>query len=145
MKKIIVLTFTLVVLFSVPLVGAADTPSGSLQEKKSIAVNFIRLINTAEMNYRHDHGTYATFADLVKSSLLEKTAARFEMFAPAYKQMNSESESEPLPGLSFGLVIAADGAKYKLSAQEKQKCGFAFFSDEGGLIFEGKVIDCPAK
>jgi len=47
--------------------------------------------------------------------------------------------------LSFGLVIAADGAKYKLSAQEKQKCGFAFFSDEGGLIFEGKVIDCPAK
>lgn len=147
MPKAAITLLTLLVL----LTGSAliaDTPIGAKQDKKILAVNFVRLVNTAEMSYRHEQGKYATFADLVKSSELQKVATRFQTFAPVYQQMNSQSASEPIAGLLFGLVVAADGANYKLSIREKQEkphCSFAFFSDESGLIFEGRVIDCPAQ
>ena len=107
-----------------------------------------RLVNTAEMRYRHDQGRYGTFAELVKSSEMEKAAHGFSLVTSVYQKINSQSESEPIAGLQFGLVLAGDGTKYKLSVREKQDkpaCGFAFFSDEIGLIFEGRVIACPAQ
>jgi hypothetical protein len=148
-RSAVVFTILICILFSTgyatPLV---DTPQDSLKEKKNLAVNFVRLVNTAEMNYRHDEGRYGTFAYLVKSSELQKVSARFPQFASVLQGINSQSESEPIAGLQFGLVLAGDGTKYKLSVREKQDkpaCGFAFFSDESGLIFEGRVIDCPAQ
>ncbi len=110
-------------------------------DKRLLAVNTVRLINTAESRYHFNHGMYAEFAELAKSREIEELGGAFQS---VYTKLDLQAGSEPLPGFELRIVVAGDGKSYKLSLAEKEgKCRWGLFSDDRGLIYHGKAIDCP--
>lgn len=102
-----------------------------------------RLINTAEVQYRFTYGNYVDYPTLVRSGQLEKTASREFKFLP--KDLKS-TESDPLSGYVFRLLVSPDRNSYQLSIWQKTEadCGRNLFSDERGFISEGRVLGCLA-
>jgi len=131
----------------VALVGPAsgETKSDPTNESNQ-AVGVVRLFSAAEIDYFHVNHHYASFTELVTSKQLAQTALASPEHLPAYRSVNLQSDSEPLAGYVLGLVVAADGTTYKLSLTQKTtKCGFGVFTDEKGLLYEGKALDCTTE
>lgn len=92
------------------------------------------LINTAEAQYKFTNGRYADYRTLLHSGQLKETVGHEFTLSPT----NLESETDPLPGYRLCLLIPQDASSYQLSIREKTTdCGWGFFSDETGVIFEG--------
>jgi hypothetical protein len=109
---------------------------------RTTAVNLVRLINTAEVEPQSQLGRYVSFAELVRSGALKRAAQHFPQLD--FDRMNLQSERDVLPGWELRLVVAGDGHSYKLSLIEREgRCRLGFFSDEVGIIYHGKAIDCP--
>jgi hypothetical protein len=45
-------------------------------------------------------------------------------------------------GRQLRLVLSPDGLQYQAMVVPADSCGTAIFSDERGLIYTGKVLDC---
>ena len=122
-----------------PLAG--DTTNAS--PERSNALGVVRLVTMAEADYFHRNGHYATFAELVKSGQLGKTATDAPENLRAFFALNLNSESEPVPGFMFGLDVPAGGNTYNLSLEQKtEKCGFRLLADDKGAVLEGKSEHC---
>jgi hypothetical protein len=94
-------------------------------------------INTAEAQYRFGHGTYADYATLLQSGQLKETAGREFTIPPNHLL------ADVLPEYRIRLLTSPDGNSYQLSIQEKTgDCGAGLFSDETGVIFEGRPSNC---
>jgi hypothetical protein len=106
---------------------------------RTTGVNVVRLINTAEAEYKSAHGGYATWSELYRSGIISKHEKPGLMFG----NLNLSEGPEVVPGWTLAMIVAADGQSYELSLHNlADKCGFSFFSDERGLIYEGSVIGC---
>lgn len=121
--------------------GAGDTTNAS--PELSNAAGVVRLVTTAEADYFHTNGHYATFAELVKSGQFGKTATDAPENLRAFFALNLKSESEPVPGFMLGLDVPAEGSTFKLSLEQKtEKCGFRLVADDKGAVLEGKGEQC---
>jgi hypothetical protein len=128
-----------VAVFVPPLAG--DTTNAS--PERSNALGVVRLVTMAEADYFHRNGHYATFAELVKSGQLGKTATDAPENLRAFFALNLNSESKPVPGFMFGLDVPAGGNTYNLSLEQKtEKCGFRLLADDKGAVLEGKSEHC---
>jgi len=119
------------------------------------AVNIIRLINTAEVstcrNQKGEAGTSTKFrpwAHLINAPCFKEAQSRFS--GSRFGQVANLSFSagpEIVPGLVLRLVVSPDGNHYNLWLGQKPdvRCGSAFYSDERGVIYEGKTIGCNAQ
>ena len=114
-------------------------------EERNSVLGVVRLFKTAESDYFHLNGRYATFPELIKSKQLAQTAVGSQESLRAYFSLNLTSESEPVPGFVFGLDVPADGTTYKLSVGKPGDCSLAFRTDEKASVFEEKVSDCTAE
>jgi hypothetical protein len=116
------------------------------RERRSLAVNIVRAINTAEANYKKNHGTYATWDTFIANGDFSETGTKWssESF-PTVAHAMYGSGSEIVPGWKLRLQLSKDGNAYDLTLEDATdpKCNFAVFSDERGLIRQGKAIDCP--
>lgn len=115
-----------------------------MQTERSVdhweAAFMARLINTAEAQYKFTNGRYADYGTLLHSGQLKETDGHEFKISTG----NLESETDPLPGYRLRLLIPQDASSYQLSIREKTTdCGWGFFSDETGVIFEGHFIECP--
>jgi hypothetical protein len=120
---------------------AGDTKQEPASESNAVGV--VRLFVSAENDYFHAHGRYATAFFLIKFGDLERTATQSPENLPAFRKLNLQSDSEPLPSFVLGSVVSADGSAYKLSLTPKiDKCGLGVFTDERGILYEGKPIEC---
>lgn len=129
------------------LVGCAlgNTKHDASNQKRR-AVGVARLISTAELNYFRVNGGYASLAELVKSGQLRQAAIEFPENLFAYRAVNLQSDSQPVAGFVLGLLVAADGSAYRLSLTQKtDECGLGLFTDERGILYEGKTIDCATE
>ena len=45
-------------------------------------------------------------------------------------------------GAQLRLALSADASQYQVMVVPVDTCGVAVFSDERGLIYTGKVLDC---
>ena len=110
------------------------------RDRRRLAVGVVRVINTAEAVYRDDRGQYASWEELLNSPALDRAKSRFRNFTAALA-----SGAEVIPGFELRLVTKPDGSGYNLSLKDIQNksCGVSFFSDERGLIDQGKNIGCP--
>ncbi len=133
----------LLLLLSVSAAGLQSQQSEpAAKADRGTAVNLVRLINTAEVEPQGQQGRFVSFAELVRSGTLKSAGRHFPQLD--LDRMNLQSEKEVLPGWELRLVVAGDGHSYKLSLIEKEdRCRFGFFSDEVGIIYHGKAIDCP--
>src|SRR5487761_205515 len=109
-------------------------------ETLATGVNVVRLINTAEMEYKRAQGSYATWDVLFRSGLISDLQKR-----PFFGGVHLAAGPEAVPGWTLALIPSAEGQSYELSLRNLgDKCQFSFFSDQRGLIYEGQVIGCEA-
>ena len=139
----ILVFFAIAMLFS----GAMAIESSSQEapgpsQARPQALSTIRLINTAEVYFHRSAGAYGTFADLVSKGTLKETAGLNPDLGSAYGRLALQDQTEPLRDFDLALVVAADGKSYKLSVLEKKRCGMAFFTDDSGIIYQGKALGC---
>jgi hypothetical protein len=143
------ITFFSILLGSSTLQYAQNTPGRSEvteSAKRSVAINLLRGINTAEADYRAKHGAYVPWDILVTAEeftgLGMKWAARNE---PQLANVHFGSAPEILPGWRLRLNLTADGKGYDLLLEDAtdKTCGYAAITDERGLIRQSKIIDCP--
>ncbi|MHB8541842.1 MAG: tRNA (N6-threonylcarbamoyladenosine(37)-N6)-methyltransferase TrmO [Candidatus Acidiferrales bacterium] len=110
-------------------------------DSRMTGVNAVRLINTAQAGYKHAHGRYATWDELYRSGIMANDRKR----SPQFSGLQLAGGPEVVEGWTLAMIVAADGQSYELSLRNLQdKCQFSFFSDQRGLIFQGKVIGCAA-
>jgi len=116
------------------------------RERRSLAVNIVRAINTAEANYKKNHGTYATWDIFIANGDFSEAGTKWssESF-PTVAHAMYGSGAEIVPGWKLRLHVSKDGNAYDLTLEDATdpKCNFAVFSNERGLIQQGKNIDCP--
>jgi hypothetical protein len=109
-------------------------------------VGIVRLLSAAEIDSFRINHRYATFAELVKSNQLTHTVMESPEHFSAFRSLNLQSDSEPVLGYLLELIVAPDGASYKLSLTRKAvNCAPGLFTDEKGILYEGKPVDCAAE
>ncbi|HEV8075166.1 MAG TPA: hypothetical protein VGP66_04930 [Candidatus Acidoferrum sp.] len=115
------------------------------RERRSFAQNLAKAINAAETDYRKKHDVYANWDTLVgigdfSSSGTKWAPAEFPTVAHALYGNGAEI----VPGWRLRLQLSKGDKAYDLLLEDvtDPKCGYAVFSDERGLIRQGKSIDC---
>jgi len=99
---------------------------------------FIRTVNTAELTYHAQRGSYGSWQDLLanQQQYLNGWLAQFyPQFYPQAPNIHFGELPEVLPGLNLRLNVAPDGRNYVVLVEDAaDKTGFAFVSDERGVI-----------
>jgi len=151
MKKWGILTSLLLVLLVVQTPQFANTSidSGTAM-RHQLAISLLRTINTAEVTYRSEHGSYATW-----QTLLSSYRKVFDEFAARHTVVNFQvgtirplppiqfnDPPEILPGWNLRLNLHSDGQGYDLLVRDMtdEKCGYAVLTDENGVIRQSKAI-----
>jgi hypothetical protein len=115
------------------------------RERRSLAINVVRAINTAEANYKKSHGVCADWETLLGNGDFTETGTKWapESFPTVAHAMYSRGP-EIVPGWKLRLVLSKDGSGYDLLLEDATdpKCRYAVVSDERGLIRQSKAIDC---
>jgi hypothetical protein len=120
-------------------------PTDPDHAKHSLAINLLRAINTAEMDYKNKHGVYASKDTLLAS---EEFTGRGMTWAaknePHLANAQVSIGPEVLPGWSLRLNLAADGNGYVVLLEDTtdKSCGYAAVTDERGVIRQSKTIGC---
>jgi hypothetical protein len=128
-----------------PSQNAVDQATDPDYVKHRLAVNLLRAINTAEMDYKNKHGVYASKDTLLVSE--EFTGRGMGWAAKNDPQLASAHVSigpEVLPGWSLRLNLAADGKGYLVLLEDTadKSCGYAAVTDERGVIRQSKTVGC---
>ena len=129
----------------------ATSPSADSSDPAMMAVNIIRVINTAEVSCRSKNGKidenekFLSWDQLLIAPCFKQVQTQFS--GKRFSNVNELSLSpgpEIVPGIEIRLVVSPEGKHYNLWMGQKREvnCGFAFFSDERGVIYEGRAIGC---
>ena len=97
------------------------------------AVNIVRTLNTAEADSMLSQGHFLNLSEL-----------------PAHRFVSSKGWSIQPTGATTGtlddygviLTVTADRKHYQLSMLPTAACGVAVFSDDSGLIYTGRGLEC---
>jgi len=125
---------------------AQDAPKDADQQNPlhSLMGGFIRTVNTAELTYHAQRGSYGSWQDLLanQQQYLNGWLAQFyPQFYPQASNIHFGGLPEVLPGLNLRLNVAPDGRSYVVLVEDaSDKSGFAFVSDERGVIRYCKFI-----
>jgi hypothetical protein len=116
--------------------GAFET----IQESRLVGVNIVRLINTAELDYKYAHDRYANWDELYRSSAIVAAQRR----SAGATGVTLAPGPEVVPGWVLTVIVSQDGKSYQLSLRNlaDKQCRFSLFSDQSGLIYQGNVIGC---
>lgn len=114
-------------------------------ERRSLAVNMMRAINTAEAHYKKTQGTYVTWSTLIANGDFTDSGTKWAPESiPTVSHAMYGPGPEIVPGWKLRLILSKDAASYDLVLEDVNdpKCSYAIFSDDRGLIRQGKSISC---
>jgi len=137
-------------LFALAPTGWPQKPAvpvtGRELQRRSFALNFLRALNTAELDYKKNHATYANWDALLANSYFTDAGTKWgsEDFPTVTHAMYSRGP-EIVPGWKLRLNISNGGKSYDALLEDATdpKCSYAGQTDERGLIRQSKSIDCP--
>ena len=113
--------------------------------RQSFAQNLARAINAAEADYFKKHGVYASWDTLVGQGDFSSTGTKWasEEF-PTVAHALYGSGPEIVPGWRLRLHLAKGDKAYVAVVEDVNdpKCGYAVFTDERGMIRQGKSVEC---
>ena len=137
-------TFLLFALVFVLLASA--TPQQTQPPERVLAVQVLRILNTAEVNFAASTSEkhFGTFDDLRPVLTSWKNSSRSGTWGDALNSLDLQG-SDPLPGWDLRVVPSADGRHYSLAVKNKQYCDMNGFSDDTGVIYLGSSIGCDRK
>jgi hypothetical protein len=118
-------------------IAAAQAPptSAAPELQPRDAVQLLRRLNTTQATLAR--------AGAARYGDLEAVLRQDTTLSGAVTPINGISAS--VKGYTLTLISAVDGRGYRASLTSATPCALAFFSDEGGLIYTGRALDCPAK
>jgi hypothetical protein len=142
---VLVVVLTLGVVTSIRSQNAPPKPSDATNAKRSLAIGLLRAINTAELDYKIKYGLYANWEALSTSGgFLEKGLTWAAKNDPQFAEVKLSKAPEVLPGWTLRLNLTADAQHYDLMLQDKEdECVYAAVTNESGLIWQAKNIQCP--
>ena len=109
------------------------------QDRRLLALNSVRVINTAQSGHVAQFGRYVPFAVLATSPAMLRFRDSAGRFGDTFRWMSLQAGTDLIPG--FSLQLLTDGQSYMLSLKDQSDpCHFAYTSDEGGLIREARPI-----
>jgi hypothetical protein len=124
-----------------PSVGVADREL----ERRSLAVNITRAINSAEADYLRRHETFASWDTLFGNGDFTENGTKWgpESFPTVAHAMYGRGK-EIVPGWKLRLNLSNSGKSYDLLLEDATdpKCLYALVSDERGVIRQSKSLDC---
>jgi hypothetical protein len=117
----------------------SSAAGGHAERRKGIEV--VRMINSAELDFKLKEGRYGTWEEVYDSAYVKARQGQ-------WMQENGftlGAGPEIIPGWKLDFVVAGDrqGYQFMLRDENDKKCAFSFFSNQSGLIYQGKAIDCP--
>jgi hypothetical protein len=128
---------------------SGQTPSKSMSEnehaRRSVAVNTLRAINTAEYEYKSVHGTFVAWEVLMVSDQFRGRGLHLATLnEPQLMDAHFSSKPEILPGWALRLNVSSDGKAYDVLLEDlnDKTCGYAAITNETGLIRQSKNISC---
>jgi hypothetical protein len=147
MKKHRILLSTILLVLALGVLTpqfAQDTPTIPTApdlERRAHAIGLIRAINTVEVTERSIYGSYASWQTL----LMHYPEYLNECLAKIYPQevnLRFADMPEILPKYGLRLNVRADGQGYdvRLKDMEDKQGGWAAFSDENGVIWQGEPL-----
>jgi hypothetical protein len=115
--------------------GAAPTPEQQARRKQGLQAT--RTINNLEANQPGSATkTYLRQAELPSSPFVARETGPSAEFM---KKLNFTPGEELMPGWQLTLDVTAEGYWFMLK-DKTDSCGFAFVSNQSGLIFEAQPI-----
>jgi type II secretory pathway pseudopilin PulG len=102
------------------------------EDGRRAALRVMRAINTAENAARSQGGHYLPLADLLTHRAMGAVAPDVRVSATTVTYDKWQ----------LRLALSADASQYMVNMMSSETCGLAVFSDERGLIYTGKVLDC---
>jgi hypothetical protein len=115
------------------------------RERRSFAQNLVKAINAAEADYRKKHEVYANWDTLVGIGDFSSNGTKWAPADfPTVAHALYGNGAEIVPGWRLRLHLSKGDKAYDLLLEDvtDPKCSYAVFSDERGLIRQGKSIDC---
>jgi hypothetical protein len=114
-------------------------------ERRSLAINMVRAINAAEAHYKKTQGTYVPWSTLVTNLDFTETGTKWAPESiPTVSHAMYGPGPEIVPGWKLRLILSKDATSYALALEDVNdpKCSYAVFSDDRGLIRQGKSVSC---
>jgi hypothetical protein len=114
--------------------------------EKRLAVNLVRVINTAEMSYSaKDGGSFAEWDALSVSQGFKQAIDDFSHNSPKLKDLNVGAPADIMPGWRLRLTVSSDKKSYAVAVSNTsdKECSYALVSDEEGVIREARMLGCP--
>ncbi|HTZ48887.1 MAG TPA: hypothetical protein VMH20_14945 [Verrucomicrobiae bacterium] len=114
-------------------------------ERRSLAINMVRAINAAEAHYKKTQGTYVPWSTLVTNLDFTETGTKWApQSIPTVSYAMYGPGPEIVPGWKLRLILSKDATSYALALEDVNdpKCSYAVFSDDRGLIRQGKSVSC---
>jgi hypothetical protein len=109
---------------------AANQPSADVDRRAAITV--MRAINTAEHAIHSRNGAFVHLTELLEHPAMGRVKPNLAINGGVVTHQ----------GATIRLALSSDGKQYQVSVVPGETCGWAAFSDERGLIYTGKVLDC---
>jgi hypothetical protein len=109
---------------------ASTQPAGD--PERAAAISLMRALNTAENAARQQTGKYLELSELINH----------RMMGGVRGQIETNGSVVFFQGRQLRLLLAPDGSQYQAMVVPVDACGTAVFSDERGMIYTGKVLDC---
>ena len=126
--------------------NAPAQTSDAVHARHSVAISLLRAINTAEVTYKSSRGSYGTWEDLLASEEFgaSKLVVWLAKSDPLLVDARFSNGPDILPGWSLRLNLTASGEGYDVMLQDTtgKPCGYAAITDERGVIWHSKTIDC---
>lgn len=113
-----------------PAITVSTQPEA--EEQRRAVIRLMRTINTAENTARSLDGKYLHLAELLEHPSMGGVKPNITVSGGVVTHQ----------GATVRLAVSSDGTQYQVSVVPGETCGWAAFSDERGLIYTGKVLDC---
>ncbi len=120
---------------AIAVAGETAQPVTTSQAQRKNAIALIRLLNTAEFQYRHATGRFGTFEELARAALLVPQGPTWDV-----RDLNTRDPQAPIPGFELRIALPTGGAHYQLSLTDSSGSGWGALSDDRGLIYRGEAL-----
>jgi hypothetical protein len=106
-------------------------------------IGILQLITAAESDYFRAQGRYATFEELIQSGQIQRTSTHSSDYSRALQSLQLQTDSQPVAGFTLNLLVSSSGSRFHLSLTLREgKCGVGWFTDEAGVLYQGKAVNC---
>ena len=117
-----------IVLAAVGVTATQPSP----EDQRRAAITLMRAINTAEHAIKSRSGKFVHLAELLEHPAMGRVKSDIAV----------KGATATYLGATIRVALSTDATQYQVAVVPGETCGWAAFSDERGLIYTGKVLDC---